>query len=169
MEVVRGKVEQINIKDPQQGNYGIFANYGIKVNGAWHNGKVSADKLSGQLIVKDKNYKEVQVGMEVEFVVDETMKDGKTYKNINQKMFEIKGGQAAAQPTVSAAILPPAVTQPPKDTYEATFKNALLWSECLKSAVAAADLLFKSGEVKNPTVESIMALADKFYNKANEQ
>jgi len=48
MEIIKGKVEAINIKEPQQGQYGVWANYGIKVNGAWHNGKVTADKNSGK-------------------------------------------------------------------------------------------------------------------------
>lgn len=38
MEVVKGVVEQINVKEARDGNYGKWANYGIKVGGAWTNG-----------------------------------------------------------------------------------------------------------------------------------
>lgn len=161
MEIIKGKVEAINVKDPQQGQYGTWANYGIKVNGAWHNGKVTADKQSGKLIVKDKNYKEVTVGMDVEFVVDESTKDGKVYHNINQKMFTITSGQSEA---------PVALPQPPQSKQiEASAINASLWVECLKSAVATLDAMAKYAPVDKPEVvshERIMKLADLYFNKA---
>jgi len=164
MEIIKGKVEAINIKEPQQGQYGVWANYGIKVNGAWHNGKVTADKNSGKLIVKDKDYKPVEIGMEVEFVVDETTKDGKTYHNINQKMFTIKG----ATPPQQAPVV--ATSQPPQSNkVEASAIDASLWVECLKSAVATLDAMAKYAPVDKPVEinhERAIKLADLYFNKA---
>jgi len=170
MEIVKGKVEAINIKEPQDGQFGKWANYGIKVNGAWHNGKVTADRLSGKLIVKDKNYAEVTIGMEVEFVVDESGKDGKTYHNINQKMFTIKGTAPAPQPTVQhqgGAVIPPQPVQPTK--IEASAIDAHIWVECLKAAVMTLDAMAKYAPVDHPVEinhERAMKLADIYFNKA---
>jgi len=170
MEIVKGKVEAINIKEPQEGQFGKWANYGIKVNGAWHNGKVTADKLSGKLIVKDKNYTEVTVGMEVEFVVDETIgkNDGKVYHNINQKMFTIKGStQQQSAPAPQAPVASPQPLQSNK--IEASAIDAHIWTECLKSAVATLDAMAKNAPVDKPVEishERVMKLADIYFNKA---
>jgi len=99
--------------------------------------------------------------MEVEFVVDETTKDGKVYHNINQKMFEVKGETPTSHVTSS---------QPPQSNkVEASAIDASLWVECLKSAVATLDAMAKYAPVDKPVEinhERAIKLADLYFNKA---
>ncbi|ANS04898.1 hypothetical protein [uncultured Mediterranean phage] len=94
MEVVKGAVQQISVKEARDGQYGKWANYGIKVNDSWFNGNLNADKHTGLLTLKDKNYHEIKEGMEVEFLLIE--KDG--YKNIDKKSMSILSSGSATPP-----------------------------------------------------------------------
>ena len=59
MEVIKGTVQQIAVKEAREGQYGKWANYGIKINDAWHNGALNEDKQTGALTLKDKDFNEV--------------------------------------------------------------------------------------------------------------
>lgn len=160
MELIKGKVEQISIKEPQDGQYGRWANYGIKVSGAWHNGKVTEDKYTKQFVVKDKDHKEVAVGAEVEFVVTETVKDGKTYVNIDPKTMTQKGSQAATPP----------VQQPQQKTGQPTTTTAgtAMKLNALDIAVNIAALELRDSEVPENLTSSLLEKADKIINWANK-
>lgn len=160
MELIKGKVEQISIKEPQDGQYGRWANYGIKVSGAWHNGKVTEDKYTKQFVVKDKDHKEVAVGAEVEFVVTETVKDGKTYVNIDPKTMTQKGSQAATQPA----------QQPQQKTGQLTTTAAgtAMKLNALDIAVNIAALELRDSEVPENLTSSLLEKADKIINWANK-
>lgn len=172
MELVKGTVEQISIKDPNDGQYGRWANYGIKVSGTWHNGKVTEDKFSKQFVVKDKEYKEITVGSEVEFIVEETTgKDGKVYKNINAKTMTLKGGaQQAPPPTTEHPTQQPIRTSPPitKEPLGASLATHTLWNDCVRSAVMLAKgTTFQCGD-KAPeqfTSEQVMRVAQGFFDE----
>ena len=162
MELIKGKVEQISIKEPQDGQYGRWANYGIKVNGAWHNGKVTEDKYTKQFVVKDKDHKEVTIGSEVEFVVVETVKDGKTYVNIDPKTMTQKGSQAATATTP--------VQQPPQKTGQLTTTTAgtAMKLNAPDIAVSIAALEYRDKDVPNNLAMDLIEKADKILNWANK-
>jgi len=96
MSYAKGIVQQISIKDRRSGQHGDFANFGINVNGTWHNGTCNADKNTNELVIKDKNWNVVKVGMEVEFM---TSPDKQGYEKIDRKtMMILSSGSGASQP-----------------------------------------------------------------------
>lgn len=158
MEVIKGVVEQISIKDRKTGKYGDFANYGIKVNDSWYNGVANADKKTGEIIVKDKNYNVVKEGMEVEFVLEE--RNG--FSSINSKMFTIlsSGSSVPEQEQPKATKV--------KDTY--VDKNDInVYVGCLQAAaMLAKGTTFQVGD-KEPekfSTEMAIRMADYLYKKA---
>ncbi len=151
MEVIKGKVQQINVKEPRDGQYGKWANYGIKINDAWYNGALNEDKQTGALTLKDKNFNEVKVDMEVEFLLEE--KNG--YKNITSKSMFIlsSGGTGTPQPTqqpTETKKVPSAVSDDPSE-------DELISKFCDGLAALVAAFKFKGKE--KPSSDQIARLA----------
>lgn len=150
MEVIKGVVQQVSIKERRSGQYGDWASYGIKINDSWYNGALNADKQSNDLILKDKDYVTVTSGMEVEFLLVE--KGG--YTNVDQKTFKVLSSGSGAQ-------------QPPQQ--EKVPQNApnSVMDMCVVSAVASA-----IGKLTPPypsdIKEKVQRMAKVYYKQYNE-
>ena len=163
MELIKGIVEAISVKEPRDGEHGKWAGYGIKVNGAWFNGRVGADKQTGALTVKCKKYQEVRNGMEVQFIIEESEgKDGKVYMNINQKMFDIlsSGSGVPQQPVEQQPTQQEKVSNTPPKTSR---KDELVSIMCKGMAAAMALVKFEGKELPND--DMINRVAKSYFNQ----
>ena len=173
MEVVKGVVQQISVKEPKEGQYGKWANYGIKVNEKWYNGALNADKKTGLLTLKDKSYNEVCIGMEVQFVLEDKKVGDKTYSNINPKLFDIiSSGMGAATNQQQQGYHPPTQEQNkpaphqvvPAQTVEPAMYDAILNSVCYGNAIQMAILKHKEKPVPVDIDEKIDRMT-RIYKK----
>jgi hypothetical protein len=107
MSYYKGVVSRVHIGqpvEPKNPDWGKSAKFGLEIDGKWHNGFCSEDKRTGAFAVKDKNYKVITEGTEVEFMTTE--KNG--FENIDKKTMQVISGapqqpqpqQVAQQPTV---------------------------------------------------------------------
>lgn len=150
MDLVKGIIQKINVKEPKEGKYGKFAGYGVQVNGEWYNGL--ANEKNGEVWPVDNNGNKMKEGQEVELLLEE--KNG--YKSIVTKSSMIlSGGSAAPQ---QPAHQPPqqAVTE-----HRTAFKPAL-WVNCLDSAINAA----KVAGAEKVDSQQLIRVADVFFNEA---
>lgn len=156
MQIIKGVVQQISVKEPRDGEHGKFAGFGIKINDAWHNGLCNEDRDSGAFIVKDKDYQEVKVGQEVEFLVVEK----NNYKNIDKKTFKIlSSGSGAQQPKVEQQPKQQEeVANTPADT---STKDKLVMDMCKEFAYAIAFAKFEGKEL--PSSDQIERMAQYYF------
>lgn len=119
---------------------------------------LNADKQTGALTLKDKDYNEVKVGMEVEFLLEE--KNG--YKNINGKSMKIlnSGGAGTQQPIQQQAPQPTTTpVKEPQTTISAV--DASVRCNVLQSAVMLAKgTTFENGDKAS---ELTLIVAESFY------
>lgn len=163
MQIIKGVVQQISVKEPREGQHGKFAAYGIKINDAWYNGLCNEDKQTGALTVKCKQHQEVRNGMEVQFIIEEsTGKDGKVYVNINQKMFDIlsSGSGAQQQPVEQQPTQQEKVVNTPSKTSR---KDELVQDLCKGMAAAMALVKFEGKELPND--DMINRVAKSYFNQ----
>jgi hypothetical protein len=150
MKVVKGKIEQIAVKEPQEGKFSKWAGYGVKVGGAWHNGMCNEDKKTHEVWPVDKNYKKLKEGQEVEFLVE---KNDKGYETINKKTVEILSDVTQTQTTNA-----PREQSIPKQP-EAIHEGYILL------AIDAAKNKLTYDNFLKVTMEQIIEKATVIYNK----
>lgn len=151
MEVVKGTIQKISVKEPKDGQFGKFAGYGVQVNGEWYNGL--ANEKNGEVWPVDKNGNKMKEGQEIELLLEE--KNG--YKNIVTKStMIISGGQSQAEPEKKST------EQGQVFNGDVKFKSAL-WVNCLDSAINIAN---KLEEVKNINSKEMIRIANTFYEEA---
>lgn len=170
MEVVKGTVQQISVKERKSGEYRDWASFGIKVNDTWYNGALNADKKTNELVLKDKDYNPVLDGMEVEFLLVEK----KGYKNIDSKTFKILASGSAVtqqvkeQPTGQVTEQAPGQVIPKKISQS----DIGIWLACQTDAVALAKgTTFQVGD-KNPeefATDKVFRMTKILFDKAIER
>jgi len=153
MNVVKGTVEAVNVKEPKEGKFGKYAAFGVKIGEDWHNGL--CNEKNGEVWPWFGDHK-VEKGQQVEMLIE---KNNKGYDSINTKQSKVVSG-SAPNPAPSPAQQPPQPSTSTKPDSQ-SFKAAL-WVNCLDSAISAAKL---SGKEKIVT-EDIIRAADIFYKKA---
>lgn len=160
MELVKGVVEGINVKEAQDGQFGRSAGYGIKVGGAWYNGYVKEDQY-GKCVVKDKAYTEIKQGMTVEFLLVD--KNGR--KSIDNKTLSVAGSQAAVP--VQQAQQPVQQSAPKQPSYAA----ASIWLTAAQvAAQMATGMKFEvEGEPVKFATDKVIQMADVLFEKANSK
>lgn len=178
MEIVKGVVGAISIKEARTGEHGTFAGCGIKVGETWYNTVVSADKQSGALILKDKDYQVIEVGTEIEFLLIDTKgKDGKTYQNPDKKTMKVLSNGNAANPNQQQqGYVPPQkeysqsapMQSPPAPTTELPQYDAILNAICYGNAIQMAILKHKDKQVPVDIDEKIDRIASIYVKKAKD-
>jgi hypothetical protein len=162
MEIVKGIVEAVNVKEPREGKHGKFAGYGLKVNGEWHNGL--CNERNGEVWPVDQNGNKFKEGQEVELLLEE--KNG--YKNIVTKTSKIIASGSSAQQASPA----------PVKTEERSAFPVTVWLNALDAAVRLANgitITVKTNdedEVVKTTSQFVLRVADRFFTealKANEK
>jgi len=152
MSYAKGIVDAISIKDRKSGQHGDFANYGIKLktpNGEeWFNGVCNADKNTNQLVVKDKNFNEVTIGMEVEFM---TQPDKQGYEKIDRKTFTALSG--SKQPTQQPTVKP----TPQQPTQQCGVTMQQLLEEILTNRAMLAALIAFHGKEMPKEIDDLLA------------
>lgn len=159
MEVIKGKIEQINVKEPKKGEYGCYAQFGVKVDGGWHNGMCK--EQNGEVWPYDKNKVKLMEGQDVEFLV----KENGDYKNIEMKEMKVTGGREPQSIPASKPNIPSE-----KNSHIPDDKR--VWLSCLQSACtlgSGAKIVVNGDEdAAKATSDLVVRVANNFYQKCNE-
>lgn len=151
MKIVKGIVDQINVKEPKDGKHGKYAQYGIKINGDWYNGL--CNEKNGEVFPVDQNGNKFKEGQEVELLLEE--KNG--FENIVTK---------------SSKILASGSSAPEQKTEERSAFPVTVWLNCLDAAVNLANgitITVKTNdeeEVVKTTSQFVLRVADRFFIEA---
>lgn len=150
MSYTRGIVKKIIVREPKDGQFGKFANYGMQLETptgeVWVNGTANEDKYKHVCLVKDANHAEVTEGMEVECMYE--VKDG--FNNLDKKTLKIVGAS-------------PVLGEQPKPKEEQTIivdTDANIRASCVASAVKSFDHL-KDTPFRR---ELVVDIAEYYFN-----
>lgn len=144
MSYVKGIVSKVHVGEPiepKNPTWAKSAKFGLEIDGKWYNGFIT--EYNGTYVVKDKNYKEVTVGCEVEFMT--TDKNG--HENVDRKTMSVLSTAAVETKPQDKPYVPNNAQITPEQLHNEIMGNRAILLALLKISQGEVDPKIITDEV----------------------